>query len=128
MDNIILSTLIFLPLAGVLIMFIVYFMKLDEGYYKYTALLTVSIQLILTAWLYSNFDPATLISADNIANPTKFVVQVPWIDSFNIQYFIGVDGLSMPMVMLTSLLMFICFSKLEPKKICICILLTFSSP
>ncbi len=85
MDNMILSTLIFLPLVGVFFMFIVYFMKLDDAYYKYTALITASVQLLLTIWLYCNFDPSILISADNKLNTTKFVVQLPWIDSFNIQ-------------------------------------------
>ena len=35
-------------------------------------------------------------------------MQVPWIDNFNIQYFVGIDGLSAPLVFLTSLLMFLC--------------------
>lgn len=34
----------------------------------------------------------------------QFVEKLPWIQLFNIQYFIGVDGLSLPLVLLTTLL------------------------
>ena len=54
--------------------------------YKYIALFTTTIQLLLTGWLYMNFDPAIQLSADLIAEPVKFAVQVPWIDNFNIEY------------------------------------------
>ena len=30
--------------------------------------------------------------------------KVPWIDSLNINYHIGVDGLSMPLILITTLL------------------------
>jgi NADH-quinone oxidoreductase subunit M len=39
---------------------------------------------------------------------SPYTVQIDWIKHFNIQYFIGVDGLSMPMVLLTALLSCIC--------------------
>ena len=39
---------------------------------------------------------------------SPFTVQLNWIEHFNIQYFVGVDGLSIPMVLLTALLSFIC--------------------
>src|SRR5437867_8680181 len=38
----------------------------------------------------------------------QFVQQAPWIDAFRIQYFVGVDGISITMVVLTALLCFIC--------------------
>ncbi len=38
----------------------------------------------------------------------QFVEKHPWIASFNIQYFLGVDGLSVTMVLLTGILSFIC--------------------
>ena len=108
MESNILSILIFLPLIGVLGMFVAYAFKQNDIVYKYIALVTTSMQLFLTGWLYFNFDPNLILPISNLSNPTPFVVQFPWIDNLNIQYFIGVDGLSMPLVMLTSLLMFIC--------------------
>ena len=101
MESSILSILIFSPLVGVALMFVAYFLKQDDIVFKYIALLTTSLQLILTGWLYLNFDPTVLLTSEN----AKFSVQLPWIDNINIQYYIGVDGLSMPLVCLTSLLM-----------------------
>ena len=39
------------------------------------------------------------------ANPFEYLDKLPWIPQFNIQYQVGVDGLSLPMVVLTALLM-----------------------
>ena len=108
MESNILSILTFLPMLGVLTMFLAYMLKQDDLVYKYIALITTFVQLLLTGWLFKNFDPNIVLPSNNAITPTKFVVQLPWIESFNIQYFLGVDGLSMPLVLLTSLLMFIC--------------------
>ena len=108
MESNILSILVFLPLLGILAMFLAYMFKQKNIIYKYIALFTTFIQLLLTGWLYKNFDPNLILPINNSITPTKFVVQLPWIESFNIQYFLGVDGLSMPLILLTSLLMFIC--------------------
>ena len=89
MESNILSILIFLPLTGVLGMFVAYAFKQNDIVYKYIALVTTSIQLFLTGWLYFNFDPNLILPISNLSNPTPFVVQFPWIDNFNIQYFIG---------------------------------------
>jgi len=56
--------------------------------------------LLMAVWLYQNFDRTT--------SDMQFVTKVPWIESFNIQYFIGVDGISITMVLLTALLSFLC--------------------
>ena len=98
MESNILSILIFLPLLGILAMFLAYIFKQENVIYKYIALFTTFLQLILTGWLYKNFDPNLVLPANNALTPTKFVVQLPWIQNFNIEYFIGIDGLSMPLV------------------------------
>jgi NADH-quinone oxidoreductase subunit M len=38
----------------------------------------------------------------------QFVHRAPWIDAFSIEYFVGVDGISITMVVLTALLCFLC--------------------
>jgi NADH-quinone oxidoreductase subunit M len=38
----------------------------------------------------------------------QYVEKVPWIRAFNIHYSLGIDGISVPMVLLTALLAFIC--------------------
>ena len=85
METNILSILIFFPLLGILGMFIAYMLKQSDIVFKYIALFTTSVQLLLTVWLYFNFDPSILLSSDISINPVKFSVQVPWIDNFNIQ-------------------------------------------
>ena len=101
MDKLILSLLIFLPVFGAILMMPVSkYMGKDK--IKWTALVTAGLQLILAFWLYLNFNPASTIEN------SPFTVNVEWIKHFNIFYYVGVDGLSMPMVMLTALLSFIC--------------------
>ena len=104
MDSSILTLLIFLPVAGAIIMLPVAMVygKENTHYYKWIAAITTGIQLVLAILLYQNYDPVLSISE------SPFTVQVDWIKHFNIQYFVGVDGLSMPMVLLTALLSFIC--------------------
>lgn len=38
---------------------------------------------------------------------TDLVARRPWIDRFNIEYFLGIDGISLPLVILTTLLSFL---------------------
>ena len=104
MDSWILSLLIFLPVMGALGMCVVPFSQYRENkdVYKYIALGATGVQLLLAIILYMKFDPSLTV----IDSP--FTVQFDWISSFNIQYFIGVDGLSMPMVLLSALLSFLC--------------------
>ena len=104
MDSWILSLLIFLPVIGALIMcgVSVSNFKDDKDTYKFIALGTTGAQLVLAIILYMGFDPSLPV----VDSP--FTVQTSWISSFNIEYFVGVDGLSMPMVLLTALLSFLC--------------------
>tara|TARA_B100002052_G_scaffold45238_1_gene38028 strand:+ start:2313 stop:3884 length:1572 start_codon:yes stop_codon:yes gene_type:complete len=104
MNSIILSLLIFIPVIGSIVMLGVAKSGIDgrEDLYKKIALGATGFQLLLSAFLYFKFDPTLSITE------SPFTVQVDWISYFNIQYFIGVDGLSMPMVLLTAFLSFIC--------------------
>ena len=104
MESSILSLLIFVPVAGAVLMlpFAKLYGKENVHYYKWIAAITTGIQLALAWILYQNFNPALSITE------SPFTVQIDWIKHFNIQYFLGVDGLSMPMVLLTALLSFIC--------------------
>jgi NADH-quinone oxidoreductase subunit M len=57
-------------------------------------------QLLMAIWLYGNFDRTT--------DAIQFMERYSWIPSFNIQYIMGVDGLSVTMILLTGLLCPIC--------------------
>ena len=102
MENSILTLLIFLPVLGAILMLPASKYIKVPHIVKYIALGTTGLQILLAAWLYMNFDPTA-----SVMN-SPFTVQVEWIKHFNIEYFVGVDGLSMPMVLLTALLSFIC--------------------
>ena len=104
MESSILTLLIFIPVAGAVLMlpFAKLYGKENGHYYKWIAAITTGIQLALAWILYQNFNPALSVSE------SPFTIQIDWIKQFNIQYFLGVDGLSMPMVLLTALLSFIC--------------------
>lgn len=92
----ILSTLIFLPLAGALLLL---FFK-NDSFARYWTLGITTITAIFSIPLVMAFDTTT-------AN-FQFVEQYSWIQSLNIQYVIGIDGISILLVMLTTLIMPLC--------------------
>ncbi|MCY4439830.1 MAG: NADH-quinone oxidoreductase subunit M [Deltaproteobacteria bacterium] len=94
----VLSYMVFFPLAGMLVVLI-----LPSGRHdliRWVSAAATVPPLILGIWLYANFDTAT--------TSMQFVERAAWIPAFNIEYFIGVDGLSVSMVLLTALLSFLC--------------------
>tara|TARA_B100000686_G_scaffold23482_1_gene21929 strand:- start:670 stop:2211 length:1542 start_codon:yes stop_codon:yes gene_type:complete len=94
----ILSLLIWLPILGMII--IGFIPREYEKHIKITAACTTGIQLLLSLSLWKQF---------NLGNgEMQFMERLQWIPSFNIAYILGVDGLSLPMVILTALLCFIC--------------------
>jgi len=90
-DNI-LSIMIWLPiLSGLGLLFI------DEEKHKdlmrYIALGSTLVSLMLGINLYSAFDVAT--------PSMQFVERSTWIQSLNIEYYLGIDGISAPLILLT---------------------------
>ena len=51
---------------------------------------------LLSLPLYTRFDKASVAM--------QFVERAPWIDPLNIEYYLGIDGISMPFILLTTLL------------------------
>jgi NADH-quinone oxidoreductase subunit M len=94
----ILTYMTFIPLAG---MVAVLAMPRDaHELIKKVALAFTIPPLLMAIWLYLNFDRTT--------DGMQFMVRHPWIASYNIQYLMGVDGLSVTMILLTALLCPIC--------------------
>ena len=98
LSNIILSLLIWLPIFGggaVL-------MAGDGGDttssraagMRSLSLAIAVITFILSLFLYSNFDNATAAM--------QFVERTTWIGALNVEYFLGVDGISAPLILLTT--------------------------
>ena len=61
---------------------------------RWTALTVAILTFIVSLPLYSSFDPATA--------QMQFVERVSWIPAFNVEYYLGVDGISMPLILLTT--------------------------
>ncbi len=103
MENYLLSLLIFIPLAGALV--ILFIPSGRDSLVRYTAVAVTAIPLVLAYLVYARFNPA-LFGIDDITQ-FQFVEKYSWIPSFNIFYHIGVDGLSITMIILTALVAFV---------------------
>ncbi len=97
MSNV-LSWITFLPIIGMAL--ILFVPKERKNVIRIIAAVFTGLQLVLAVWLFMNFDRTT--------SAMQFREQYSWIPSFNIEYFMGIDGLSVPMVLLTAFLSFIC--------------------
>ncbi len=97
MENI-LTYMTFIPVAG---MFVVMAIPRDRhNLIRQVSLAATIPPLLMAIWLYSNFDRTT--------TEFQYVVESAWMPAFNIQYILGIDGLSVTMVLLTALLCPIC--------------------
>lgn len=95
-----LNWILWAPVIGILA--ILFIPKDKKNAIRYTTLASTFITFVLTLVLYCQFDTSV---ADM---QSQFSVHVPWIKQFNIYYSLGVDGISLPMIILTGLLFFIC--------------------
>lgn len=93
----ILSLITLVPLLGAVI--ILFIPKDRENFVRAVSAVITFIVFIFSAWLFYTFDRSV--------PSMQFVEKISWINSFNIYYFLGVDGLSMSMVFLTGLLGFV---------------------
>jgi len=95
MENHLLSLLIWLPIvAGALILGAAGQQRAALA--RKLALGFSAAVFLLSVPLYTRFDTATAAM--------QFSEQARWIDAFNIHYALGVDGISMPLILLTTLL------------------------
>ncbi len=61
---------------------------------RWTALIVAILTFVVSLALYSGFDITTA--------EMQFVERTPWIALFNIEYYLAVDGISMPLIILTT--------------------------
>ena len=92
-----LSTIIFLPVVGAII--IAFLPGLSSRLIKRIAALLTFIPLVLSIILFINFDRSL-----GAAGVIQFEEKLPWIASLNANYHLGVDGLSLPLVVLMAFL------------------------
>ncbi len=125
-DALLLSLLWVLPLAGALLVLLL--PRRSEPAIKVTALVVTLLTFALTVFLlplYWNLAPEGTNHFPSLAeraalntltpvpvdtafdahdNPLDLVVRLPWVPSANIQYYLGVDGISLSLLILTGLI------------------------
>ena len=92
-----LSLLVFLPVTGALLLA---FLPADRPrMVKQVAAAITLLDLALALQLWNRFDATT--------SSIQYVEKTPWVPALHIDYYLGVDGLNLPMVLLTALLGFL---------------------
>src|SRR5712672_895487 len=92
-----LTLITFIPIAGMaLILALPDSMK---NVYKWIAVAATVPQLAIALYLYEHFDTTT--------TAVQFAEKTAWMPAYHITYFMGVDGISISMVLLTAIIMFI---------------------
>jgi NADH-quinone oxidoreductase subunit M len=92
-----LTILIFLPLAGCLLLLP---LRNHATAARLTAFVIAAVELALCSWLYATWRDLAGVTAQL---PGYLLMEnAPWIPAFGIRYLLGLDGISLLMVMLTS--------------------------
>jgi NADH-quinone oxidoreductase subunit M len=93
----------FFPLLG---MFVLMFLpRGQDKLYRWVTLGFVTVPLLLAFYVWKNFDPSIGLADGGWG--LQFVQHGTWIQSFNIEFFMGIDGVSVLMVLLTAFVSFI---------------------
>ena len=90
----ILSVITYLPLLGILVICLINSKRLDL--IRWVAFLTAVVTFLFSLPLYFMFDSSTW--------EMQFVENVPWVSQFGISYHMGVDGISLLLILLTTFL------------------------
>jgi NADH-quinone oxidoreductase subunit M len=103
----ILSFIIFSPLLGLLVL--LFLPKHRSRWLKTTAIITTLIPLLLSLWLYADYNstkggkPYEELKTWVDASLNKEAVGAVSSYSFKFQYHLGIDGLSLPLLLLTTI-------------------------
>ncbi|MBS4056384.1 MAG: NADH-quinone oxidoreductase subunit M [Bacteroidales bacterium] len=114
----ILTWITFLPILGIIIILLVPSGKDEAGQelskkiIRWVAAGITFVQLVLAILIYMFYNPA--MAGINELASFQFVEKVSWIHAslpmvgdINIEYFLGIDGISVPMVLLTAIICFV---------------------
>jgi len=108
----ILSILIFIPLLFGLI--IALMPSKWRGSFKYITLAATLVQLCISIWIYLHFQNGPAYGGIMHEDQFQFVQKLPWINlnlggmgKLQIEYFIGLDGISITLLVMTSLVLVI---------------------
>lgn len=106
----ILTLLIFIPaLFGLLVLVLPNSLRQS---FKYITLAATLVQLGLSIWLYLNFKTGAAYGGINQESQFQFIQKLPWIGldlgsagRMQIDYFVGVDGMSVLLVVMSAIVM-----------------------
>ncbi|MCC8408920.1 NADH-quinone oxidoreductase subunit M [Mucilaginibacter sp. UR6-1] len=107
-----LTILIFIPIVfGAIILLLPSSLRAS---FKYITLLATLIQFALSIWIYLDFKTGAGFGGVNHEDQFQFVQKLPWIHldlgamgAMQIDYFVGIDGISLPLLVMTTLVMVI---------------------
>jgi NADH-quinone oxidoreductase subunit M len=94
----------FLPAAGAAV--VAFLPRSKPNLVRWTTLIFTAVVLAIGIGLYPQFNRS--LAGINQSESFQFVEQARWIPAYGIGYYVGVDGLSFPMILLTALLCFLC--------------------
>ncbi|MDQ1266320.1 MAG: NADH-quinone oxidoreductase subunit [Bacteroidota bacterium] len=113
-----LTWITFLPILGMIIILLIPSGKderskaVSNNLFKWATVLFTFIQLVIAALIFLYYNTAGFAGINNIEG-FRLVEKVPWINAYlpglgnvNIEYFVGIDGISAPMVLLTAIVCF----------------------
>jgi NADH-quinone oxidoreductase subunit M len=101
----VLSLLTFLPLAGALFAFGMHVAGAkNDRLVRIVALAVAALQCVLAAWLSTRFsgEVTRVTGVDGL----QFVEHAVWVRALRLEYFVGVDGINVAMVLMTALVGF----------------------
>ena len=93
-----LSIVTFLPLAGAVLLLLV--PKEREDWLRGLTLMITLVEFILSLPLFVCFDEGKV--------GMQFVEKIPWIREWGVNYFMGIDGISLLLILLTTFLTVLC--------------------
>ena len=93
-NSYLLTYLLFTPVAGAIIL--LFFNKNKENAVRWFGLIVSTIAFIISLVIYFNFDASK--------PGFQFIHQFKWIEKLNISYKVGIDGLAMLLLLLTTFL------------------------
>ncbi|MGB2867140.1 MAG: NADH-quinone oxidoreductase subunit M [Bacteroidota bacterium] len=107
----VLTWITFLPILGMIAVLMI--PKGNDNAVKWTSAVATFLQLVLAVLIFMRFDHG--LAGINSQEGMQFVDKAHWIDiksvawfgRIQIEYFMGIDGISAPMVILTALISFI---------------------
>lgn len=86
------------PLAGVLLIGVAAWLGLEDRVVRIGATAWMGVPLALAGLIWARFDATATAAGQGVV---QLVERIPWISAIRVDYLLGVDGLSLPLLLLT---------------------------